>query len=90
MAETNTAFSADIPIISSISFLTFSGSALGRSILLITGMISRPLSSAKYTLAKVWASIPCAASTTKIAPSQAAKDRETSYVKSTCPGVSIK
>ena len=31
-----------------------------------------------------------AASTTKIAPSHAANERETSYEKSTCPGVSIK
>jgi hypothetical protein len=33
--------------------------------------------------------MPCAASTSRIAPSQAASERETSYVKSTWPGVSI-
>ena len=32
----------------------------------------------------------CAASTTNKAPSQAAIDLETSYEKSTCPGVSIR
>ena len=35
-------------------------------------------SSARYTFAIVWASTPCAASTTRIAPSHAASDRETS------------
>ena len=33
--------------------------------------------------------MPCAASTSRTAPSQAARLRDTSYVKSTCPGVSI-
>ena len=33
--------------------------------------------------------MPCAASTSSTAPSHAASDRDTSYVKSTCPGVSI-
>lgn len=33
--------------------------------------------------------MPWAASTRSTVPSQAASDRETSYVKSTCPGVSI-
>ena len=89
-ADASTASEASRPITSSISCLTRSGSALGKSILLITGTISKSLSSAKYTFASVCASIPCAASTTRIAPSQAARLRETSYVKSTCPGVSIK
>ena len=66
------------PIISSTSFFTRSGSALGKSILLITGIISRLLSNARYTLAKVCACTPCVASTTKIAPSQADKLRDTS------------
>ena len=57
---------------------------------MITGRISKSFSSAKYTLARVWASIPCAASTTSKAPSHAARDLETSYIKSTCPGVSIR
>ena len=63
--------------------LTRSGSALGRSILLMTGKISRSFSRAKYTLANVCASMPWAASTTRSAPSQAARLRDTSYVKST-------
>ena len=79
-----------MPITFSISSITFSGLAFGKSILLITGIISKSLSIAKYTLASVWASIPCDASTTNIAPSQAAKLLDTSYVKSTWPGVSIK
>ena len=44
---------ASKPIISSISSLTTSGWALGKSTLLITGMISRSSSIAKYTLASV-------------------------------------
>ena len=63
---------------------------MGKSILFKIGMISKSLSIAKKTFANVCASTPCAASTTKTAPSQAAKLRLTSYVKSTCPGVSIK
>ena len=38
----------------------------------------------------VCACTPCVASTTNRAPSQAAMERDTSYEKSTCPGVSIK
>src|SRR4051794_19885927 len=34
--------------------------------------------------------MPCAASTTRSAPSHACRERETSYVKSTWPGVSIR
>ena len=56
--ETRTALSVGRPIISSISSFTFSGSAEGRSILLITGSISRSCSKARYTLASVCASIP--------------------------------
>ena len=66
------------PIISSISFFTSSGLAFGRSTLLITGIISRSLSNAKYTFASVCASTPWDASTTKIAPSHAAKLLDTS------------
>ena len=69
---------ASRPMISSISWRTSSGRALGRSILLMTGMISRLCSSAMYTLASVCASTPCVASTTSSAPSQAASARETS------------
>ncbi len=66
-----------------------SGWALGRSILFSTGMTCKSASSARYRFASVWASIPCAASTSRTAPSQAASERDTSYVKSTWPGVSI-
>ena len=47
LAEMSGASLASKPIISSISSLTRSGSALGRSILLITGIISRSCSNAK-------------------------------------------
>ena len=77
-ALTHGASWASSPIISSISFLAVSVSALGKSILLITGTISRLLSIAKYAFASVWASTPCVASTIKIAPSHAASDLETS------------
>ena len=40
LALASTAFEASRPMISSISFFTFSGSAEGKSILLMTGMIS--------------------------------------------------
>ena len=89
LAEVSTTSSFEKPIFSN-SVNTFSTSALGRSILLITGIIFKLLSKARYKLARVWASIPCAASTTNNAPSQAARERDTSYEKSTCPGVSIK
>ena len=78
------------PKLSINSFFTLSISALGKSILFITGIIVKSFSIARYRLARVWASIPCAASTTSSAPSQAARLLDTSYVKSTCPGVSIK
>ena len=55
----------------SSSSITTSGWADGRSILLRTGMIVRPSRRARWTLASVWASMPWAASTTRIAPSQA-------------------
>jgi len=77
-AEICGASCASIPITSSISSITRCGSALGRSILLITGNTSRSWSSARYTFASVCASIPCAASTTSIAPSHAASALETS------------
>ena len=47
LAEISGASCASMPITSSISFFTRSGSALGRSILLITGMISRSWSIAR-------------------------------------------
>ncbi len=56
----------------------FSGCAAGKSILLRTGIILISDSIAKYKFANVCASIPCAASTNKMAPSQAASYLETS------------
>ena len=38
----------------------------------------------------VWASTPCEASMTSSAPSHAESERETSYEKSTWPGVSMR
>ncbi len=90
LAEMRTTASGLSPSRSPISAAAPSGSAAGRSILLTTGMISRLLSIARCALATVCASTPCAASTTSSAPSQAASERETSYVKSTCPGVSMR
>ena len=45
-AETRTASCASMPMISSISRMTFGGSAEGRSILLMTGSTSSPCSMA--------------------------------------------
>ena len=69
---------ASIASTSSISSATRSGSAAGRSILLMTGTISKWLFRARLTFARVCASTPWAASTTSTAPSQAANERETS------------
>jgi hypothetical protein len=66
------------------------GLAPGRSILLTIGMISSPASIARNRFDSVCAWIPWLESTTSTAPSHAASERETSYVKSTCPGVSIR
>ena len=76
--EISKASSASRPMRFLISNFTLAGSDWGKSTLLIRGIIHKLLSTAKYTLAKVWASTPCEASTTKRAPSQAAKDRDTS------------
>ena len=64
--------------VSSSSPRTISGSADGRSILLMTGMIVRFWAIARWTLARVCASMPWLASMTRIAPSQAWSDRLTS------------
>ena len=52
--------------------------ALCRSILFITGTMSRSLSIARYAFARVWASTPCDASTTSRTPSHAARLLDTS------------
>ena len=52
--------------------------ALGKSILLITGMTLSFWAKAKWALATVCASTPCAASISSTAPSHAARLRETS------------
>ena len=61
-----------------------------KSTLFKIGIISKSFSNAKYKFEIVCACILCAASTISKAPSQAAIERETSYEKSTCPGVSIR
>ena len=58
LAETKQASSQGKPIVSSISFFVPSTFALGKSTLFITGIISKSLSSAKYTFARVCASTP--------------------------------
>ena len=69
LAKTISSFSQDNSSI--ISSLTSSGCALGKSILFIIGIIFKSCSNAKYKLEIVCASIPCAASTIKRAPSHA-------------------
>ena len=78
LAEARITSSRGMASVSSSSAITISGSALGRSILLMTGMTTRFWAKARCTLASVWASIPWLASTTRIAPSQAWRDRLTS------------
>ena len=78
LAETKQASSQGKPIVSSISFFVPSTFALGKSTLFITGIISKSLSSAKYTFARVCASTPWVESTTSKAPSHAARDLLTS------------
>ena len=67
-----------MPITFSICSLAISGSAPGRSILFRTGTISSPESTARCALARVCASTPWLASTTRRAPWQAARLRDTS------------
>jgi len=78
LALTGAASVAWMPMISSISRVTRSGSAEGRSILFMTGSTSRPCSMAVLQLATLCASTPWEASTTSSAPSQAASERDTS------------
>ena len=77
-ALTRGALRASRPMISSISLITRSGAAEARSILFNTGRTSRSLSMAVRQFATLCASTPWAASTTSKAPSQAARERETS------------
>eukprot|EP00965_Chrysotila_dentata_P257549 6212921-Pleurochrysis_carterae.AAC.4 len=65
-------------------------SAWPRSTLFTTGMIERSCSNARKKLATVCACTPLVASTRSSAPWHAAIDRDTSYEKSTWPGVSIR
>ena len=78
LAEASSTSSRGMARTFSSSSMTTSSWAEGRSILLRTGMIVRFWLSARWTLASVWASIPCVASTTRIAPSQACRLRLTS------------
>ncbi len=89
-AETRSTRSGSSPTSSASSRAAPSGSACGRSILFTRGSSSRSFSIARYAFATVCASTPWAASTTSTAPSHAWSERETSYVKSTWPGVSIR
>ena len=75
--ETLTISSSLNPILVNSSIHLFI-SALGKSILLIAGIIFKLLSRARYRFARVWACTPWVASTTNIAPSQAAIERDTS------------
>ena len=77
-ALTSNACEASRPTAFSIISLARGTSALGRSILLMTGMMSRLLWMARYAFASVCASTPCDASTTSSAPSHDASERETS------------
>ena len=78
LAEARITSSRGMASVSSSSAMTISGSAEARSILLMTGMMVRCCSMARWTLASVCASIPWDASITRIAPSQAWSDRLTS------------
>ncbi len=78
LALTLAAFSASSPIISLISLATRSISAEGKSILFKTGNTSKLSSIAVRQFATLCASTPWAASTTRSAPSQAARERDTS------------
>ena len=89
-AEIRSTLAGSSPTSSATSAAAASGSADGRSILFTTGTISRLFSIARYAFASVCAWMPCAASTRSSAPSHACSARETSYVKSTWPGVSIR
>ena len=75
LPETHTASSAGMASSSSISARTRSGSAEGRSILLMAGTMSRFAFMARFALETVCASTPWVASTTSTAPSQAASER---------------
>ena len=73
----NISFSVE-PIKLKICFLAESLSASIESILLRTGITSRPASIAAYECANVWAWIPWVASTSRTAPSHAINALETS------------
>ena len=77
-ADTSTDFSASRPRLFWMLSLVRGMSALGMSILLMTGRISRSFSRARYMLAMVCASTPWLASTMRSTPSQAASARDTS------------
>ena len=80
-----------MPMISSISCHHSLGvRGAGRSILLSTGGTLSPARSRCSSWRHSAPRRPGRRSTTNSAPSQAASDRDTSYEKSTCPGVSMK
>jgi hypothetical protein len=78
LAEARTAFEASMPMTCSTCSLARSMSAEGRSILLITGRISRPPFDREVGVGERLGLDPLAASTISSAPSQAASERDTS------------
>ncbi len=78
LALAKTASSAGMARSSSSSNFAFGISELGRSILFITGINFKLSILAMWAFAMVCASIPCEASMTRRAPSEAIKERETS------------
>lgn len=76
--------------LTSSSATSASPCAAGKSTLLRTGITTRPLALAARRTATVWACTPWVASTSRIAPLVASKERWTSDEKSTWPGVSIR
>ena len=77
------------PVLSSIIFTQLKKSAPILSILLTNTIRGTLYLSACLQTVSVWGSTPALASKTHTAPSKTAKERSTSIVKSTCPGVSI-
>ena len=78
LADAAITSSGSTPSRSTSSSRRRSGSAPGRSILFRTGMISSPASIARKRFESVCACTPCDASTTRMAPSHAARERDTS------------
>lgn len=92
MAEVKSTSRSSKPVLSSNSrnvWLT-SSSFMTKSILVKTGIIYKPCSTASLKCAIVCACNPWRTSISSSTPSEACRLRDTSYWKSTWPGVSIK